>query len=373
MPFSFFYNILRAALGQPSGVVGEEVIAKLTPDDYKFFFEMAKKQSLLGLVYDGVKKLGLPVPRELALNWFMRVEAIRGYNSQMNMVAGQLTDLFVNQGCKSAILKGQANARLYPNPSARQPGDIDIWVAGGKAAVLKVLQKLGLMKGAIVSEIHVHLAKNVFGLDVEVHFVPCGSNFNPFTDRRMQMFLLEELESAERVPEGFYAPSIQFAMIMQLSHIRKHFFGLGIGLRQLVDYFVLIQNSTEADREAVREMLPCMGLLHIAGAVMYVLGEVLGLEESKMLCPPDSKRGKVLLREILADGNFGAHAKRAKGSVFVWWFKNRLRVFRLFRFDFVETFCFLQRYWGRFVFLIPTRISILKHALAHRRKKTIKL
>lgn len=390
MRLALFYNVLRAALGQPFGaadavgVEGEPSalsisrppaaglspdFENLSPEDYKFLFEMAKKQSLLGLVYDGVKKLGLPVPRELALNWFMRVEAIRGYNSQMNMVARQLTDLFGNLGCKSAILKGQANARLYPNPGARQPGDIDIWVSGGKAAVLKVLQKLGLMKGASVSEIHAHLAKDIFGLDVEVHFVPCGCNYNPFADRHMQKFLREELERAERVPEGFFAPSVRFAMVMQLSHIRRHFFGLGIGLRQLVDYFVLIQNSTAADREAVREMLPRMGLAHIAGAVMYVLGEVLGLEDAKMLCPPDSGRGKVLLREVLADGNFGAHAKRAKGSVVMWWIKNRLRIFRLLRFDLAESFWLLLRYWGGFVFLIPMRIGIFVRMRAHRRKK----
>ena len=32
---------------------------------------------------------------------------------------------------QTAILKGQANARLYPDKHARQPGDVDIWVEGG--------------------------------------------------------------------------------------------------------------------------------------------------------------------------------------------------------------------------------------------------
>lgn len=102
---------------------------------------------------------------------------------------------------------------------------------------------------------------------------------------------------------------------------------------------------------------------------MYVLGEVLGLEEAKMLCPPDSERGKVLLREVLADGNFGTHAKRAKGSVFMWWLKNRLRVLGLLRFDFAESFWLLLRYWGKFVFLIPSRFGIFRRALAARRKR----
>lgn len=364
-----FFSILRAALGQPLGVAGETGIFNLSPSDFKCIFQMAQKQSLLGLVYDGVKKMGITLPRELALSWSMRVEAIRGYNEQMNSLAARLTNLFGNLGCKSAILKGQANARLYPNPSARQSGDIDIWVSGGKRAVIGLLREHGLMDGASVSDIHAHLAKERFGLDVEVHFVPCGCNYNPFADRRMQKFLQQEIEKAELVPEGFYAPSVRFAMIMQLSHIRRHFFGLGIGLRQLVDYFILIQNSTEQDRETVRQMLAPAGLSHIAGAVMYVLGEVLGLEESQMLCPPDTGRGKVLLREILEDGNFGVHAKRKKGSVFMWWLKNRLRLLRLLNFDFSEALWLLLRYWGGFIFQIPTRLAVLRKMLKHRRKK----
>lgn len=367
MRLTLFYNVLRAALGQPLSDLSTD-FANLSPEDCSFLFEMAKRQSLLGLVYDGAKKLGVPLPRELALKWFMRVEAIRGYNGQMNMVAVRLTSLFGELGCKSAILKGQANARLYPDPGMRQPGDIDIWVSGGKASVLRLLKKQGLMDGATVSDIHAHLAKARFGVDVEVHFVPCGCNYNPFADRRMQKFLQQEIERAELVPEGFYAPSVRFAMVMQLSHIRRHFFGMGIGLRQLVDYFILILNSSEQDREAVRQMLAPAGLSHIAGAVMYVLGEVLGLEESRMLCRPDVGRGKVLLREILEDGNFGSHARRKKGSVLMWWLRNRLRLLRLLSFDFSETLWLLLRYWGGFVFLIPTRIGILRRFLSKSKK-----
>lgn len=369
MQEAVFFSILRATLGQPLGVAVETEIFNLTPGDFKRLFQMAQKQSLLGLVYDGVKKKGITLPRELALSWSMRVEAIRGYNEQMNSLAARLTNLFGNLGCKSAILKGQANARLYPNPGARQPGDIDIWVSGGKRAVIGLLREHGLMDGASVSDIHAHLAKERFGLDVEVHFVPCGCNYNPFADRCMQKFLREEIEKAELVPEGFYAPSVRFALVMQLSHIRRHFFGLGIGLRQLVDYFILIQNSTDEDRETVRQMLLPMGLHHIAGAVMHVLGQVFGLDESKMLCKPDSKRGEILLREILADGNFGAHASRKKGSVYIWWVKNRLRLFWLLGFDFNETLWLLLRYWGGFIFQIPTRLAILRKMLKHRRKK----
>ena len=34
-------------------------------------------------------------------------------------------------------LKGQANARLYPDKLSRQPGDIDLWVEGGYKSVVE--------------------------------------------------------------------------------------------------------------------------------------------------------------------------------------------------------------------------------------------
>ena len=38
---------------------------------------------------------------------------------------------------------------------------------------------------------------------------------------------------------------------------------------------------------------------------MWVLHEVLGLKEERMIAPMDKKRGRVLLNEIMQGGNFG--------------------------------------------------------------------
>ena len=57
----------------------------------------------------------------------------------------------------------------------------------------------------------------------------------------------------------------------------------------------------------VQRELEYLGLWKFAGAVMYVLKEVFGLSEEKMIAPMDEKRGKLLLAEILNGGNFGQH------------------------------------------------------------------
>ena len=59
--------------------------------------------------------------------------------------------------------------------------------------------------------------------------------------------------------------------------------------------------------DVAQRELKYLGLWKFAGAVMYVLKEVLGLSEDKMIVPVDEKRGRLLLAEILDGGNFGKH------------------------------------------------------------------
>ena len=66
-------------------------------------------------------------------------------------------------------------------------------------------------------------------------------------------------------------------------------------------------SSASTALDVVQRELKYLGLWKFAGAVMFVLHEVLGLAEDKMIAPMDEKRGKLLLAEILNGGNFGKH------------------------------------------------------------------
>ena len=72
-------------------------------------------------------------------------------------------------------------------------------------------------------------------------------------------------------------------------------------------------SSASTALDVVQRELEYLGLWKFAGAVMYVLKEVLGLSEDKMIVPMDEKRGKLLLAEILDGGNFGRHFTKYAG------------------------------------------------------------
>ena len=105
-----------------------------------------------------------------------------------------------------------------------------------------------------------------------------------------------------------------FNVIYQLTHLYHHFFDEGIGMRQIIDYYYVVNNDELlAIKDTLQRELKYLGLWKFTGAVMYVLHEALGLSEEKMIVPLDEKRGKLLLAEILEGGNFGRHFTKYGG------------------------------------------------------------
>ena len=91
------------------------------------------------------------------------------------------------------------------------------------------------------------------------------------------------------LPDGYgkiTVPTMSFNVIYILSHLYRHVFTEGIGLRQLIDYYFVLVKSEERrvkNLTALQRELKYLGLWKFAGAVMYVLYEALGLPKEKMI------------------------------------------------------------------------------------------
>lgn len=366
MDLQVYFSLLRVALD----VSGEPRLERsLTDKEWAWVFGQSVKQSLVGLMYSAIEKLPAEQrpPREMILRWSFKAHQIQLMNDRLNRVASRLTQTFESHGVQSLILKGPANARLYPDPTVRQPGDIDILIGGGRGGVRRTLEKAGLQMdpGEGFSNHHVKLDSSQFeNVTIEVHFTPT-SGFSPFNTRRMLEFL-EAQKNPVLVPEGFYVPGIPFALVMQLSHLRQHFFSTGIGLRQLVDYHQLLQHSTAEEREQVGSVLKALGLYRMAGAVMWVMQQVFGLDPERMLCPVDSRRGNLLLNVVMNGGNFGHHADDYNVPVFTRWQIDRKRFLKMLKFDKSDAVWHELLYWKHTLSLIPRRIRRGRIALGKR-------
>lgn len=353
------FSLLKLALGTDKG----KSLSVMDANDWSDVYQMAKEQSIQGIIFEAVKQLSgeqCP-PDELQFVWTGDAERTRGMNKLLDEEAARLARLFNQEGRRTAILKGQANARLYPNPYSRQCGDIDLWVEGGRKSVSKLLVKMGLIEQMNLkmetSYHHIHLPMNDQGVEVEIHFRPSSGNYNPFTNRPLQKYLEAEILKSGPCPEGFCVPSMPFALIMQMAHIQRHYLNGGIGLRQLVDYHVLLTKATLEERDSVSQLLKRMGLWHTAGAAMWVLGEVTHLQESLMLTEPDEERGRKMLDDMLEDGNFGHYAKwKETNNDVTFFFRKEKQYMRRLTFAPMEVIWMEASHWGDILRRLPERI-----------------
>ncbi|WP_233401434.1 nucleotidyltransferase family protein [Segatella copri] len=316
-----FFAFLKYCLGYKGNI--SRVVDSM---DWQELYSFASKQALLGLCFDGIERLGEEYPEELRLNpigrellmtWMGKAQQIRRQNRKVNAVAGKLFSMLKKDGLRCCVLKGQGNALMYPNPYSRTPGDVDVWIDASRERIMEYTQK----KFELGDDIRLqHLETSLDGVPVELHFFPCSMN-NPLYHARLQKWFRRnaDLQCSHIVglPDragDIAIPTSVFNVVYQLCHLYHHFFDEGIGMRQIIDYYYVVNNDELlVIRDTLQRELKHLGLWKFAGAVMYVLHEALGLSEEKMIAPMDEKRGKLLLAEILNGGNFGQHFTKYGG------------------------------------------------------------
>ena len=362
---SLFVELIQVALGTRT------VLSRIPSDnDWRQIYDTAAKQSLVGIVLSGIEKLRakgfeVNVPKVLLLQWIGEVQMIEQRNNKLNEAAEHLTRIFKNGGLRSCVLKGQGVARLYDvrckksdvrsqnseqsSESSRvqefkgasgslslrrQPGDIDLWVEGGREKVLQFLKSSFLKTGTVV--IH-HVDTSIIdGVETEVHFLPSYS-YNYLRYIKYKKFFKEEANQQfdhfdEQV--GFAYTTNRFNAVYLMMHIFRHVFHEGIGLRQLMDYYFVLIHLTDEERKWAYGKLKWLGLGKVTSAVMYVMKAVFLMDDKYLLCSPSEKTGKYLLEEIIAGGNFGKFGEQYEsahsGSSFNLYLKNLKRLGKVY-------------------------------------------
>ena len=158
---SLFYQLIRVAIGTADSL-------SHTPSnkEWKALYNMAKKQSLVGVCFAALQRLGadadegfarIGMSEMLYLTWMGMTAKIQQKNQTVDEQCVALQKRLSADGLRSCILKGQGIASLYKCGGSnglssssgydliglRQSGDIDIWIEGGVKAVVKLAESLG--------------------------------------------------------------------------------------------------------------------------------------------------------------------------------------------------------------------------------------
>ena len=229
----------------------------ITGMDWQELYSFASKQALLGLCFEGIERLGKeypeelkrnPIRRELLMTWMGKAQQIRRQNMKVNAVASKLFSMLREDGLRCCILKGQGNALMYPNPYSRTPGDIDVWVNASRERIMEYASK----KFELGEDIRLqHLETSLDGVPVELHFFPCSMN-NILYHARLQKWFRRNADlqcsNVVSLPDGagdIAIPTTAFNVVYQLTYLYHHFFDEGIGMRQIIDYFLVVNDFSK--------------------------------------------------------------------------------------------------------------------------------
>ena len=272
-------------------------------------FAAAVRQGITAFAFTGVERLPAEQhpPFEVKMDWVAVADYVERRNRKLNATCVKVCEAFGQEGKRVCLLKGQGMSVLYPYPLRRDCGDIDVWMVGGKAEVERFV--FAKFEGADEGDGSRHVSFLADDVEVEVHHLPT-SLYNPLHHRKLKSFfgVIENApwDTFALLPENVgrvVVPSIEFNLVFILVHMFHHWAFEGCGMKQLMDYFWLLEKGqvSEDVKKKVQKQLKDMGLWHFLSAVMYVF-ELLGMTKEKMLCAPDRRLGQKLWADILAVG-----------------------------------------------------------------------
>lgn len=345
-----FFELIQIAIGNR-----DSFSTTPTEEEWNEMYVQAKRQALTAVCFAAMERMPrhqIP-PGKLLRQWSFSETKIQQENKLVSTECKALCDKMHEYGFRTIILKGQGNMANYPEwlQGAREPGDIDVWMTPENPSlppvrtVIEFCQKVKKGEYVYYHNLDFPVLRHT---PVEVHYRPTWL-FCPWRDRPLQKWFRNYLDNGRKVDyNGITIPDPQFNIIFQLLHIYKHIFEEGIGLRQLLDYYFVIQaynreisDNREASLQQLHSTLRKLGLKKVARAVMYVLQQVFAMPAEQCFISPNEKEGSKILYEILRGGNFGHYDDRFRhdgGAIRYAW--EKIKHNRRFLFSYPEEVIF---------------------------------
>lgn len=266
----------------------------LSAGEWERVFTLARQQTVTGIAFRGLDFLPEEAapPMGIMAKWMAHADRIEQSNRVMNETVAKLYGYFASAGVEAVLQKGQGVAAMYPEPLLRECGDIDLYFPGHDG----VSDPLAGIDGAVRErQPDYSWSYIVDGIIVE-HHTDLLDIQSPRAKRYVQKLIkekgFEQVVTADGVEILVPAPEVNLLLLS--SHILKHAFGVGIGLRQFCDYAVARRYyEGRVNEEEMREIWRMTGLEKWQDLLEGFL----------------VKKTGVLLDIVLKGGNFGVYSK----------------------------------------------------------------
>jgi len=305
-----FFALVRAGLWE------ENVNLTTSKEiDYVNVCRFADEQSVVGLIAAGLEHVdGLKIPQEIALQFAGQALQIERRNKAMNLFINRLISILRECDVYTLLVKGQGVAQCYERPLWRASGDIDLFLS---EVNYKKAKSILIPKASSIEEEDVvckHLGMTIGDWIVELHgMLYCALSFR--IRRVLKEIMRETLYGG--IVRSWQNENIQVFLLGAanealyiFTHYIGHFYGGGVGLRQICDWCRLLWTYRDTiDVALLEKRLNSMGLTTEWKAFGAFAVEYLGMPKEAMpLYDSDDKwkrKAVKICSFIMKVGNFG--------------------------------------------------------------------
>lgn len=309
-----FFALVRAGLW-------EQNVQLSQPEEISFkeVYRLAEEQSVMGLVAAGIEHVqDVKVPQKIALSFVGCTLQLERRNILMDKEVASLFELLCKRKINALMLKGQGIAQCYSRPHWRASGDIDLLLDDENYEKAKALliSKSTFVETEYTSEKHLGM---MFGdVNVELHGT-MHTRLSAKIDKLIDNVQEDTIKNGktkiwENAGVEVKIPAPDNDVIFIFTHIIKHFYLEGIGLRQICDWcrFLWVYKET-LNRKLLEDRLSEMGLMDEWRSFATLAVNWLGMPIEAMPFYSGShkwqKKAEDVVSFVLLTGNFGHNRK----------------------------------------------------------------
>lgn len=240
----------------------------------------AREQTVTGLLYRALERF----PEEYSLSenvlftLLTEVNKIVNRNLKLGEAEKEVVGILRAGGLEPVVMKGSRCAARYPAPELRTGGDIDLYVPEADFPRAEALLRDAGLQGSGKPDASLDFILR--GCEIELH--------RRYFDLHVRPSLLPEVGTPEA------------ELLMLSSHILKHACGVGVGLRQIID-FALAHKAYPGDYEELRGLFRRCGLARWNDLLLSFVKEHI----DPGVAPPSYRDPAALFRIVSGGGNFG--------------------------------------------------------------------
>lgn len=305
-----FFALVRA------GLWGKKV--QLLPYgeiDFVEILRLAEEQSVVGLVAAGVEEIvDIKPSKDVVLQMVGQTLQLEQQNTDMNAFIASLILKLRGAGIYTLLVKGQGIAQCYEKPIWRACGDIDLFLS------FKNYQKAKEYLIPLASQVDpedtnkLHQGMTIASWVVELH----GTMHTVISHKINRV--LDDVQEAVFTHGGVrvwnnngtdvFLPNPDNDVIIIFTHFINHFYGEGVGIRQICDWCRLLwKYNSVIDEKRLQKRLEDMNLITEWKAFAVFAVTYLGIPEDAMPLYTFSsslkKKADRICRLIIETGNFG--------------------------------------------------------------------